>query len=72
MRQLDLLDGLQRVIAQGARVERYVLSTFREVKRLIELLDAERANERGMRRVESAPGTGEAATEGSTSAGSDA
>lgn len=50
-RQLDLLDGLQRVIAQGARVERYVLSTFREMKRLIELVEAERGGERRARRA---------------------
>lgn len=57
MRQLDLLDGLQRVIAQGARVERYVLSTFRELKRLNELLHAERADGRGTPQDDSPPGT---------------
>ncbi|MFZ5492361.1 MAG: XrtA/PEP-CTERM system-associated ATPase [Pseudomonadota bacterium] len=57
MRQLDLLDGLQRVIAQGARVERYVLSTFRELKRLNELLHAERAEGRGTPQDDGPPGT---------------
>lgn len=56
MRQLDLLDGLQRVIAQGARVERYVLSTFRELKRLNELLHAERAGGRGTPQDDGLPG----------------
>jgi putative secretion ATPase (PEP-CTERM system associated) len=42
LRQLDLLDGLQRVMAQGARVERYVLSTFREIKRLIDVVEGDR------------------------------
>ena len=42
LRQLDLLDGLQRVMAQGARVERYVLSTFREIKRLVDAVEGDR------------------------------
>lgn len=37
-RQLDIMDGLQRAIAQGARVERYVLASFREIKRLVDIL----------------------------------
>lgn len=70
-RQLDVLDGLQRVIAQGARVERYVLSTFREMKRLIDLLEAERAGERGSHRSGEAKDTSVALTESSALAGKD-
>lgn len=41
-RQLDILESLQRVISQGARVERYVLSAFRGVKHLTDLLGGDR------------------------------
>ena len=69
LRQLDLLDGLQRVVAQGARVERYVLSTFREMKRLIDLLEAESAPGCDMRRSGDAEGDSAFRPEGSTSPG---
>jgi general secretion pathway protein A len=46
-RQLDVLDGLQRIITQGARVERYVLSAFRGIKQLIELSGGEVAANQG-------------------------
>lgn len=52
LRQLDLLDGLQRVMAQGARVERYVLSTFREIKRLIDVVEGDRDDAGLGRKVE--------------------
>lgn len=68
-RQLDLLDGLQRVIAQGARVERYVLSTFREMKRLIELLEAERGGKRDSSRAGDTRRAAAVATEDNAASG---
>lgn len=37
-RQLDILDALQRLIAQGTRIERYVLAAFRSLKQLTDVL----------------------------------
>lgn len=54
-RQLDIMDGLQRVIAQGARVERYVLATFREIKRLVDVLGASADDESPVPRRGAAP-----------------
>lgn len=66
-RQLDTLEGLQRVIAQGARIERYVLSTFREIKRLVEVLEG--SGPRGQPRKAQPPCATSAATERSTAPG---
>lgn len=49
LRQLDVLESLQRVISQGGRIERYVISAFRGVR---ELVDVQRTKDVSGRRGE--------------------